>query len=447
MWFGSDMTRKNWHRILATRQRPDATNPTGLRFRPIFGHGLLGAVVQTGFTNGLTALIAAVSGVAVARFLGPEQRGDYTAVVVTFALGQAVFELGMGYSLIQIFARHTVALEPTLRAARTILRVLGVLGATFMLVMSQLPMMRSGSRSTALEILAIALFLIILAAAPTALVHARNIIYWNVVRLAQPTLTLLGFLVVGFAGRLNIVTAAEILAVGVAAQYFLASRLAHRTADGAGHGKGTALKTMLANGARNYSSILPALVTARLDQFVLAAAVPSRELGYYSIAVSTSLLLSPVLAAIGNVVLPRVATRSDARSLIRGSLVAGGVLSALSTLVLLLLGRQIIDLVYGTPYLSAWPLLAILAPGAGFLMTKQIGTDLLRGMDQLAYLALVESVSAILTVVGLFVAVPRYGAMGAAVTSTSVYALSTIAVIWGVLRHRSTIRAIAPKHV
>ena len=69
------------------------------------------------------------------------------------------------------------------------------------------------------------------------------------------------------------------------------------------------VRPLAAYGIAQIAALTPATVNARLDQLVLSQAVPAATLGRYAIAVSCTMLPLPVVAAIGNVAFPRLASR------------------------------------------------------------------------------------------------------------------------------------------
>src|SRR5664280_2393761 len=63
-------------------------------------HSFLGSVGRTAAFNLTGTGISAVTGVLLARLLGPSGRGDYAAVTSYFGLALVLFEVGLGSSVV-----------------------------------------------------------------------------------------------------------------------------------------------------------------------------------------------------------------------------------------------------------------------------------------------------------------------------------------------------------
>ena len=115
---------------------------------------------------------------------------------------------------------------------------------------------------------------------------------------------------------------------------------------------------------------LPQMLNLRLDQMLMAAFLPSSQLGLYVVAVAWSSAVSPLLTSIGTTLLPAVASADDhARASARMS--EGVRMTALMAIVVCALVAAmapfVIRFLYGVRFSGAIPAALILVPAAGVL--------------------------------------------------------------------------------
>ena len=136
--------------------------------------------------------------------------------------------------------------------------------------------------------------------------QARNLRWWNEVRVSQPVLSL-AFLVVLWRLRLLTLTAALVV---LALTMFLQLGWAYyrcRSADlTPGHAQARLVRPLARYGSAQIAALTPAALNAQLDNLVLSQVVPPATLGRYAIAVSCTLLPIPAVSAIGSVAFPRL---------------------------------------------------------------------------------------------------------------------------------------------
>ena len=206
-------------------------------------------------------------------------------------------------------------------------------------------------------------------------------------------------------------------------------RCCRRAGLALGRARVALVRPLLGYGTAQIAALAPATLNVQLDQLVLSQTVPAADLGRYSVAVSISLLPRPLVAAIGNVALPRLAGQRKVtgatRELQRLSVLAS---AALATAVLAPLAAVsywlVLPLVFGAAYRGATPLLWVLIPGSVFLACNQVTGDLLRGRGQPAVVAWAEGIAAFFTVALLVALLPLVGVYAAAIASTVSYGVA-----------------------
>jgi len=175
-------------------------------------------------------------------------------------------------------------------------------------------------------------------------------------------------------------------------------------------------------GARAWVASLASLSNISLDQLLMAVLVSERQLGLYAVAFTLSNVSAAFTGAVVTSVAPRVA-RGDqvlAQVSVRLTLAfvtgIGAVVAAAAPIGLpLLFGSAFADAVP-----LAWILLAAAVPLAG---AQVLGSALIAdGAPGLP--AITESLALVVTFTALWITLPRYGALAAAVVSVCAYSLN-----------------------
>jgi len=182
-------------------------------------------------------------------------------------------------------------------------------------------------------------------------------------------------------------------------------------------------REMLSYGLRTQLSNTAEGLNLRLDQLLMSLILAPASLGLYVVAVTFSKLLNPVSHAIGIVVLPTIARSGPAQvvqrfgTLFRGSLV---ILLTLGTALTISL-PVLLPLVVGETYSAAVVPAQVLALGGIFLGLNDLLNEALRGIKRPGVPATGQAISLGLTVILLYLLLPRMGILGAAVTSSIAY--------------------------
>ncbi len=172
----------------------------------------------------------------------------------------------------------------------------------------------------------------------------------------------------------------------------------------------------------------------RLDVLLLAQFRSLAEVGYYTLAVSLAELLWYIPNASALVVFPRTASaREEARQFtpLVFRIVSGITLTA--AVVLAVVGRPLINLIYGTKFLQSGMPFLFLLPGVVCLGGAKVLSADLNGRGLPQYNALGALISLIVTLGLDLLLIPRAGANGAALASSAAYfsSLAYTVVVYG----------------
>ncbi len=417
------------------------------------GSGLIRSMASTaGFNIAVTAT-AALGGVVIARAVGPGISGEYSAV--TSWLGIVLMVAGLGQPLAVCFyvARdHEHARDYVATSARLMLAT-GVAAAVAGLALA--PLLARGHPGMATAYRLAFAGTIVSCAGSTYLfaLLGRTLPLWNRARMIQPGVALAGVAVLWRLHALTLDTTVEVLLGSLLAQLGWTYAGCRRARLAPGRFTATLVRPLAGYGIGQIAALAPASVNAFLDQLVLSVAVPPADLGRYSVAVSITLLPSPLVSAIGYVLMPALAaTRAAAtpgnatpgnatlgtaaqgtgaaarpahtRATLTRAILASAGLAAAILAPIAAIAPWLVPFIFGGAYRGAVPLLWLLTPGGIFLACGQVVANVLRGLGRQGVVARAEGLAVVFTVVMLGSLVPVMGVTGAAIASTVPYGVS-----------------------
>ncbi|MGD9526574.1 oligosaccharide flippase family protein [Pseudonocardia sp.] len=168
-------------------------------------------------------------------------------------------------------------------------------------------------------------------------------------------------------------------------------------------------------GLRSWATTLSSVVNARIDQLVLAVALPAYQLGLYAVSVTVAELPSVLYRAAAPVLFTRVAGGygwDGSARVVR--LVAWS--SAILATGLAVVAAPLVELVFGAEFAGAVVLVQILLAGAVLAASATAIGAVLAASGSPGLVSLTEAGGVVATLLGMLLAVPRWGAVGAAVT-------------------------------
>jgi O-antigen/teichoic acid export membrane protein len=155
-------------------------------------------------------------------------------------------------------------------------------------------------------------------------------------------------------------------------------------------------RRLVSFGLRSLLGASPPLETFRLDQLVVGLALPTVALGYYVVALAFTNLSRFIGQSIGMVTYPRVAA-ADSREarlhVLRGDFVLGVVVSGSSTGALIMVVPRILPFFFGREFASAETVAQILLVGAFFASVRKILIEGTRGLGKPGWGTVAESVT------------------------------------------------------
>jgi O-antigen/teichoic acid export membrane protein len=274
--------------------------------------GLVRAGIVTYLFSGLTLVANLVTGVVMARTLGPEGRGVAFALVTVAQLAGLLSAMGVAQSLSYFIARRPQD-GPSLLTT-WLLMLVPLTVAAIAITELLLPTIFAVDGGQAITIGRWFLFTIILVVGLELnyglLLGSHDFAVYNALRFAPPALTATSFVVLWLTDAMTVESAliaatsssGLVLCIGMV-------RAIHRIGFGP-----IAVQLGLSSlgfGIRGQGATVATNVTTRLDVAMLPAFVPAASVGLYSVATSVSLIVYQLASTFATLVLPAAAR--DAR--------------------------------------------------------------------------------------------------------------------------------------
>jgi O-antigen/teichoic acid export membrane protein len=390
----------------------------------VLSRGLVRAGIVTYIFSGATLVANLVTGVIIARALGPDGRGVTVALLTLVQLLGYVFAAGAAQSLSFFVARRP---EDSARLLTTWTLMLLPLGALAIGIAQLLLPVLFDAGSEALTVGRWFVFAILLVLAAELycgiLLGLHDFFIYNALRLAQPSLTALAFVVLW---SLDVLTVESALIATSAATVAVLVVGFGRVLERAGAGRPDLRLGVrsLWYGIRGQGSSVANNVTARLDVAMLPAYVSSANVGIYSVAANVSLIVYALANTFAGLVLPAAAREPERAPLkVIGSLWAVLVVAAVMAGGLALLAEPLLSLVYGDDFESAARSLRLLLPGAVLFAGSSILTAGIFAAGYPFTATLTQLLGMAATVFGLIAFLPSGGITAAAIVSSASYGL------------------------
>jgi O-antigen/teichoic acid export membrane protein len=388
----------------------------------------------TAAANLVLAVFGIVTGIAAARLLGPHGRGELAAIQTTPSFIATLAMLGLPQALTYYSAQNPGQAG----------RYLGT--ASVLAVSASVPFMIAGyfAMPTLLRaqdgavIAAARWYLLtapigaIIGMLPAPLCGSGHFDAWNASRLMSPVLVVC---VLAIALISNRATASFVAFgyLGSSAILFLPLFwLVRRRIPDPYVPDASKIRPMLRYGFPCVMTGVPQLLNLRLDQMLIAALLPPRELGLYAVAVAWSQAPAPLLSALGVVTTPAVASAvslADASTRLAATVRAAVVLALALAVSLGLCTPIAIALLFGPAFAAALPAAMVLVPATAVLGVNFVLQEGLRGMDQPYAVLQAELGGLVVTAVILAVTLRSVGIMGAALASFFGYTMVGIVLI------------------
>lgn len=369
--------------------------------------------------------LALISAPIVARAIGPDGRGETAAAVALFALVPVFLGMGLPLEL-----RRIVALEgkaSSVRSSRRLVISSTLVSIPLSIVLGSTIFASFDDDARLAATVGVALTPLTLSwiCDTSVLVATRDFLGIVALQLLQPLAYLAGIVflwVVGWA------TTASVIWVYIVSNLVSFIFGLWRVRAGKGSPR-TGLVGLLKGSLRFAGGALTESASNRLDQVLALPVIGASQAGFYSVSVTVGLAPLAIAQALSASTFSAVATAEGRRRhrFINESIRQVSSLSAVAALTLLLLGPNIVVLLFGDEFTDAGPAIRVTSIACLFASIALQGSSNLVAMGRPKQLAVCQLISLFVGIAGLLFLGPPFGSLGAAVASTMGYA--TLAVL------------------
>jgi O-antigen/teichoic acid export membrane protein/O-antigen ligase len=391
------------------------------------------------FASGTAQVLLTMSGVLVARGLGPEDRGYLALIVVVSGICVLVGSVGLPTAVTYYVARRPAG-------ARAVTRTLAApfLGQTAATILVQLAVLYAFVHDDPRRVEVAALVSILLV--PGILCHSYGLAIlqgqerfrpFNVLRILPTAVYAFAVLAVFVLGLADLVVLMTTWAMSLLLGGVLALAVALRGLPAEDEfAEGPGRRRLIRFGLKSLVGSTSPIEALRLDQALVGLLLTPVTLGLYVVAQAFTNLPRVVALSVGMVAYPHVASQPDQaagrRALWRyffiGVTVAGVVIAVLEVG-----SAQLVHIFFGDEFQAATPIARVLLVATLFMCARRVLTDGVNGLGRPGLGTLAEVVSWVLLVPTIAVLLPTHGAVGVALALAISWFLSLLLLIGLVL--------------
>ena len=395
----------------------------GSRWKPWFiGQGTRHRVARTAVTSLVAVLTSTVTGIVIARDLGPTGRGNFASVMAWLGIALVISEVGQSTSLTYHVSRWPERTGDFLASSRALMMLTGAVVAAVGMALS--PQLSGGDDAVAWAYrIAFVGCLVNCAFAPYVYAtQALSLTTWNVLRVSQPLVYLVFVVVLWSLREISLLLVIVALVVSMLAQGVLSARIYHRLSTSTGRVRRREVKELTTYGIAQSASAVPSAFGLQIDKIVLGRIAGAAPLGQYAVASSVVGLGAPLASAVGSSVFPRL-SRSDVspesrRALEKKSIVVSALVLTGATVTIAIAGHWLIPLLYGDGFEQATTILWWLVPMVIARSVSGVIGDLLRARGRPGLVAVAQWWGVLITLGALLLLTPPFGLPGAAAAAS-----------------------------
>jgi O-antigen/teichoic acid export membrane protein/O-antigen ligase len=385
--------------------------------------------------SGTAQVLLTMSGVLVARGLGPEDRGYLALIVVVSGICVLVGSVGLPTAVTYYVARQPAG-------AREIARSLAIpyLGQTLVTIAAQLAVLFLFVHDDPRRVQVAAFISILLV--PGILSHSYGLGIlqgqerfrpFNVLRILPTAVYAFAVLAVFVAGMASLVVLMSTWALSMFLGGLLALGIALRgLPEEDPYAAGPGRRRLTRFGLKSLVGSTSPIEALRLDQALVGLLLAPITLGLYVVAQAFTNLPRVVAMSVGLVAYPHVASQPDPaqarRSLWRYFFV-GVAIAGIVIAVLELGSAQLVSFFFGDEFDAAIPIARVLLLATLFMCARRVLTDGVNGLGRPGLGTLAEVVSWVLLVPTIAVLLPTHGAVGVALALAISWFMSLVLLI------------------
>lgn len=384
-------------------------------------------VAETFATRILLIGIALITGVIVARILGPEGRGLYAIAVTLATTGVQFGNLGLHASNTYFVAKDRTLLPALVGNTLFVSFVIGGLIACLALLLFFLWPNLAPVHG---PLLAFALMWIPLGLAymlmQNILLGIHEVRAYNKIELVMQIVgvTLIGVVIISHFVTVEIVFFMGLVTVAVSAAWAFWRIKPHLLLR-----PSFSFPLFINNiqyGIKAYLAAFFAFLVLRADMLMVKYMLGAEQAGYYSIAVSMADMTYILPVTAGAILFPKLSAIhniDEKWDLTKKTAIGIAFVMTASTAIASLLVAPIIQLLFGKPFLPAAPAFIWLMPGIVMLSIASVFSSFIASVNIPAMVVILYFCMALLNVILNLYFIPLLGIIGASISSTISYTL------------------------
>jgi antigen flippase len=388
------------------------------------------------FTLSLTASVAiqglnALTGVLLARLLGPAGRGELATIVLWPSVLAAVGSLGVSEAVTYETARSSSAARDVVGSSFAIAAVQALVLVAIGSILVPLVHRGDEPRIVGLSFLYLAFIPVNLLAlsAAAALNGLRQFVAFHGLRLMVIIVTAIGVIAAALNHALSLEAAIIVYLLANAITAAATMVVLARSGALSIACDRTTVRRLLGYGIRTHATSLASMLNERLDQLVISVFLTPAKLGLYVIAVTLTSATTIIGQAAASVVVPVVASLEDPTARIAaatryiGWVVVGAGCMAVPMLVST---PTLVRVLFGEQFLGAVAVTRVLLIATVFFSVNRVVAAVLNAVGRPLDAGFAEALSLVITVAGLVLLLPRLQLLGAGLTSLLAYCSTTV---------------------
>ncbi len=381
--------------------------------------------VTTVLVTAATMALGLLTGILVARTIGPEGRGALTAVLTTIQMLGWLFGMGCGKAVTYALSRDHSAGGRLLSTWTLILLPLAALaiGTGYLL----LPLLLAAQPVETLELAQLYLPMIAMALLAELMLGLilgdQDFRSFNALNFIQPAGVATLYAVLWAAGHFT-VEAAVIVQAAMSTLVLVVATVLLVRRHGIGRPDPALGRQTLWYALRTHGDVVGGVITQRLDLLIIPAFLPAAQVGLYALATSLSWLIVGLSSALATVVMPAATRRGrSGRALVLNSLQVTFAIGGLLGGGLFVFADIAIGLVYGPSFADSALPLRLLLPGAVLYAAASILLNGLYAENRPFTATMANLLGMLVTLGGLLLFLRSGGILAAAIVSTVAYTL------------------------
>ena len=383
--------------------------------------------------QGLILALGVVSGIMSARILGPSGRGEF-AVVTLWPISIAnVICLGLNQAISFNIGRRTFTVSEVATATFVIAMVQSAVCICIYPILAHFAFHNYSREVHTLGIL----FVLFMPAyflggySSNFFQGVQDLTRFNLIRIVTPLVFAAGLVAIYLTRKASLSLAVFSQLAGYIATLVIGLFLVFRSLTPRFKWNPRAISGLVDYGYRTQATNLANFFNQRIDQLLLSLMVPTQQLGYYAVAVTLSTSVTVFSQAAGIVTFSKGASQhsDDARITIGRSFRASLVCLVLGCVLIYVAAPLLIGVVFGSAFGGSISACRILLPGSVMLGLNQVLYNGASALGKPGLPSVAEGFGMLVTALGLYILVPRYGYIGAAIVSSAAYTSSFIAML------------------